>query len=166
MAVAAQKQKVTRTETTASREGGMPFLLQVSTLTWRSLMTILRSPAEIIPSIFISVFFLLIYEGSFSQAASFIPGLGANYIAFILPFSLVSGALSGSSSASQNLVRDIENGYFDKLLLTPVSRAALLLGPILAGGLALAVQTIIVILLGLLLGLESVTGILGLIAVL
>mgnify|MGYP000679931332 CR=1 FL=1 len=37
----------------------------------------------------------------------------------------------------ENMVRDIESGYFDKLMLTPVSRAALLLGHIISGALAL-----------------------------
>jgi len=50
-------------------------------------------------------------------------------------------------------VRDVASGYFDKLLLTPVSRAALLLGPILAGAVILGLQASIVVGTGVLLGL-------------
>jgi ABC-2 type transport system permease protein len=63
------------------------------------------------------------------------------------------------------MVRDIESGYFDKLLLTPVSRAALLLGPILAGALILGLQASIVVVVALVMGLESATGFSGLLVV-
>jgi ABC-2 type transport system permease protein len=62
-------------------------------------------------------------------------------------------------------VRDIERGYFDKLLLTPVRRAALLLAPILAGAIILGIQAGIVVIVGLFLGLKPVTGVLGLLTV-
>jgi ABC-2 type transport system permease protein len=62
-------------------------------------------------------------------------------------------------------VRDIERGYFDKLLLTPISRSVLLLSPILAGALILGLQASIVVAVGLLLGLEPATGLAGLLAV-
>jgi len=142
------------------------ILLQIALITRRNLLAIFRTPEALIPPIAISVFFLLIYESTLGQAAGFVPGLSGNsYLGFILPLSIVSSALAGAGLAAQNLVRDIENGYFDKLLLTPVSRTALLLGPILAGALILGFQTGIVIGVGLLMGLDPVTGPLGLLTV-
>lgn len=139
---------------------------QIALITRRNLVAIFRTPEALIPPIAISVFFLLIYESTLGQAAGFVPGLSGNsYLGFILPLSIVSSALAGAGLAAQNLVRDIESGYFDKLLLTPVSRAALLLGPILAGALILGFQTGIVIGVGLLMGLNPVTGPLGLLTV-
>ncbi|MGB3717616.1 MAG: ABC transporter permease [Candidatus Promineifilaceae bacterium] len=139
---------------------------QILLMTQRNLLTIFRTPEALIPPIAISVFFLLIYESTLGEAASFVPGLSGNsYLGFILPLSIVSSALAGAGIASQNLVRDLESGYFDKLLLTPISRASLILGPILAGALILAIQTGIVIGVGLLMGLEPVTGVTGLLAV-
>jgi len=139
---------------------------QIALVTRRNLLAIFRTPEALIPPIAISVFFLLIYESTLGQAAGFVPGLSGNsYLGFILPLSIVSSALAGAGLAAQNLVRDIENGYFDKLLLTPVSRTALLLGPILAGAFILGLQAGIVIGVGLLMGLDPVTGPLGLLAV-
>ena len=140
--------------------------LQILLMTRRNLLTIFRTPEALIPPIAISVFFLLIYESTLGEAAGFVPGLSGNsYLGFILPLSIVSSALAGAGIASQNLVRDLESGYFDKLLLTPISRASLVLGPILAGALILALQTGIVIGVGLLMGLEPLTGVTGLLAV-
>lgn len=144
-----------------------PLLLQISMMTWRNLVVMFRTPEAVIPAIIISVFFLFVYEASLGNAANSIPGLtSAGYLAFILPVSVVSASLSGSGVAGQSLVRDIENGYFDKLLLTPVSRSALLLGPILAGAIILVLQTLIVIGVGLVMGLTPATGVGGLLAVL
>jgi ABC-2 type transport system permease protein len=134
-------------------------------LVTRSLTTIMRTPEALLPPVAISIFFLVIYQSTLGKASSFIPGIGGSYLGFILPLSIVSGALSGSGIAAQNLVRDIERGYFDKLLLTPVKRTALLLAPIIAGAVILGIQSSIVVSVGLLLGLKPATGFLGLLVV-
>ncbi|NIS82168.1 MAG: ABC transporter permease, partial [Anaerolineales bacterium] len=132
----------------------------------RNLVTIFRTPEAVIPPIAISLFFLVIYDSTLGKASSFIPNLGGNsYLGFILPLSIVSSALSGAGIAAQNLVRDVKNGYFDKLLLTPISRSTLLLGPILAGALILGVQASIVLGVGLLLGLDPITGLPGMLSI-
>jgi ABC-2 type transport system permease protein len=150
---------------TDDRSATMPFLAQVSMLTWRSLVTIFRDPASIIPGLIISVFFLLVYDASLSGAAAFFLR-GQSYLGFILPLSVISSALSGASLAGQAIVRDIETGYFNKLLLTPVSRSALLLGPMIASALVLVLQAGLVIAVALVMGLQPATGVLGLLGVL
>ncbi|HRX02489.1 MAG: ABC transporter permease [Anaerolineae bacterium] len=142
------------------------WLSQLFLLTRRNLVNIFRTPEALIPPIAISVFFLVIYQSTLGTAAGFIPGLsGKGYLGFILPLSIVSSSLAGAGIAAQNLVKDLENGYFDKLLLTPISRTAVVLGPILAGSLVLGLQALIVVGVGLLLGLDPATGLPGLLAV-
>ena len=148
-----------------SKASGLPFFYQVFLLVRRSLVTILRTPEALLPPIAISIFFLVIYQSTLGEAAGFIPSIEGSYLGFILPLSIVSSALSGAGIAAQNLVRDIERGYFNKLLLTPVSRAALLLSPILAGAVILGLQASIVVGVGLLLGLDPATGLPGLLVV-
>lgn len=144
------------------RSKRMPFLLQVTTMMWRTLVVNFRVPAAVLPPIIISAFFLLVYEASLGGAAGFLPGLrGQSYLGFILPLTVVSAALSGAGVAGQSIVRDIESGYFDKLMLTPVSRWALLLGPMLAGAVVLMLQTGVVISVALLMGLRPETGVAG-----
>lgn len=141
------------------------ILMSIALVTWRNLVTIFRTPTALLPPMAISIFFLVIYNSTLGKASSFIPNIGGNnYLGFILPLSIVSSSLSGAGIAAQNLVRDIESGYFDKLLLTPISRAALLLGPIFAGAVILGIQASLVIGFALLLGLDPVTGLPGLLA--
>jgi ABC-2 type transport system permease protein len=139
--------------------------LQIFLLTRRNLVAIFRTPEALLPPIGISVFFLIIYNSTLGKAAGFIPQIGGSYLGFILPLSIVSSSLAGAGIAAQNLVRDIESGYFNKLLLTPVNRAALLLGPILAGAVILGLQASIVVGVGMLMGLQPATGFPGLLAV-
>ena len=131
----------------------------------RSLITNLRVPAAIIPNIAISVFFLFVYNSGLGSVGE-LPGFPGPYLGFILPVAIISAAIGGAGSAGQSLIRDIESGYFTKLLLTPASRLSLVWGPMVAGAVILIFQVALVLALALLLGLDPVTGVLGLVAVL
>jgi ABC-2 type transport system permease protein len=143
----------------------LSFPHQLLLLVWRNLLAIFRMPGALLPPIAISVFFLIIYESTLGTAADFIPNLEGDYLSFILPLSIITSSVAGAGTAAQNLVRDLEGGYFDKLLITPVDRAVLLLSPILAGAVILGLQASAVIAVGLLLGLSPATGVAGLLVV-
>lgn len=130
----------------------------------RSLINILRTPAATIPNVAISIFFLFVYNSGLSSVAS-IPGFVGSYLGFILPVSIVTAAVGGAGSAGQNLVRDIDNGYYTKLLLTPAKRLALVWGPMFAGAIVLVVQVALIIGLGVMLGLHPATHFLGMVMV-
>jgi len=131
----------------------------------RSLRVVLRQPAAIIPSVAISVFFLFVYNSGLSSVAD-LPGFQGSYLAFILPVAIVSAAVSGAGLAGQELIRDIESGYFTKLLLTPTARLSLVWGPMIAAATLLVAQVVLIIGIALLLGLDPATGVPGLLAVL
>jgi ABC-2 type transport system permease protein len=139
-------------------------MTDIALLVQRSLIGTLRVPAAIIPSIAISVFFLFVYNSGLSSVSE-LPGFQGSYLGFILPVSIVSAAVSGAGLAGQALIRDIEAGYFTKVLLTPASRLAIVWGPMIASAILLVAQVLAILLLGLLLGLEPATGWLGLLAV-
>ena len=144
----------------------VPWVRELALVTRRNLVVVFRTPIALVPPILISLFFLVIYDSTLGGASAFIPGLGSNsYLGFILPLSIVSAALGGAGIAAQNVVREIESGYFDKLLLTPVRRTTLILGPILAGALILGFQASLIMIAGVLMGLDSATGVLGLLTV-
>ncbi len=152
---------------TFSQQGANKIWLpqQIFLLTKRTLVAIFRTPEALLPPIGISIFFLIIYNSTLGKASGFIPQIGGSYLGFILPLSIVSSSLAGAGIAAQNLVRDIESGYFNKLLLTPVNRGALLLGPILGGAVILGLQASIVVGVGVLMGLQPATGFAGLLVV-
>jgi len=94
------------------------------------------------------VFFFVINIGTLQRLTeSHIQGF--DITAFMLPTAILLGVTGVSRAGS--LVLDIQNGYFDRLLLTPVRRLAILVGLMLAD-VAIACALMVPI-LGLALGL-------------
>ena len=107
------------------------------------------------------VFFYVVNVGALQDFAEQ-SGTVDDFKAFQLPVSIIF-AVTGISRASA-LVTDIQGGYFDRLLLTPIRRPALLLGLMVADLMAVIMLAVPVLLLGLVLGVTFTTGILGMIA--
>jgi len=96
------------------------------------------------------------------DAASRIPGFPAeSYLDFAFAFPLIQASLFGAVTAGAELARDIESGFFDRLLLTPM-RPVALLGGMLAGVVALGLlQGVVFITFGLLIGVDISSGVGG-----
>ena len=128
----------------------------------RALRQIPREPEAIIPALIIPVFFYVVNVGALSPVAE-AAGV-TDFKAFQLPVAIIF-AVTGVSRASA-LVSDINDGYFDRLLLTPMSRPALLLGLMVADFALVIALSIPVVILGAVVGVQFVTGILGILVVL
>lgn len=144
----------------------MMFWRDLWYLTIRALRITVRIPWALIPNIAISLFFLVVYNGGLSGIASLPQFGGGHYIDFILPVAVVSGAVGGAGGAGQALIRDIESGYLTKMALTPTSRNALVLAPMVAGIVQLIVQTLIIIVVSFAMGLQLPTGVGGFLGIL
>jgi ABC-2 type transport system permease protein len=144
-----------RSDIRARRAG---FFADLASVAGRALRSIPREPEMLFPALFIPVFFFVVNTGAlqdFSEAG--IPDF--DFKAFQLPVAIVF-AVTGVSRASV-LVTDIQNGYFDRLLMTPISRPALLLGLMIADLAMVCGLCIPVMGLGLATGVRFDTGILG-----
>lgn len=145
------------TTATATAANPVPVLMA---LVRRSLDTCLRVPALITGPLFMSAFFLVIYDGQLSAAAApMVPG--GSYVSFLVPLVLLTTAFSGGAIAGQLLLRDLDSGYYSCLALTPVRRGFFAVAPTVAGTLVIAVQAVVLVLLGWLLGLSQPHGLAG-----
>jgi ABC-type multidrug transport system permease subunit len=81
-----------------------------------------------------------------------------------VPLSCLQGAGFAGAATGSNLALDIEQGWFDRLLLSPVPRALLVVGPILGAVTRALVPTTVVLLVGLALGAELTGGLPGVVA--
>ena len=141
---------------TARKSG---FFHDLSTVALRALRLTARDPEAIGPALIIPLFFLVVNIGSLQ---SFVEGrfpADFDFKAFQLPVAVVF-AVTGVSRAGA-LVIDIQDGYLDRLLLTPVRRPTLLLGLMVADFTVVCLMTVPVVLLGLVLGITYETGVVG-----
>ncbi len=132
----------------------------LSTVARRAIRSVFREPEFFIPALIVPVFFYVVNIGSLQDFAEQSGAVG-DFKAFQLPVAIIF-AVTGVSRASA-LVTDIQSGYFDRLLLTPVRRPTLLLGLMAADILSVILLTIPVLLLGLVFGVSFETGVLGMI---
>jgi ABC-2 type transport system permease protein len=127
----------------------------------RAVREVFRYPEATIPTLFIPLFFLAVNIGQVSKTfPSTTPFLrGQSYVAFQLPVSLMFAVATAISGLA--LVTEIDNGYFDKLLVAPISRSAIVLGRLGADLVRGLGSSAFVLLFGIILGAHVEAGILG-----
>lgn len=112
--------------------------LQVRVLSERSVRRTLRQPAAIIPAIVFPIMLLFVSAGGL-QAAQNLPGFpDVSYFDFALAVTFMQGAIFATGGAGTDLATDIDSGFLNRLSLTPMSGAALVLGQ-LGGAIVLGI---------------------------
>lgn len=130
----------------------------------RSLLEVLRVRGAFFPATLAPAIFMLGTVGQFGRLANLDGFPTDSYVAWIMPLSCLQAAGFAGGAAGANLARDIEQGWFDRLLTAPVARPVLLLGPILAAMTRALIPTTAILLLGLALGAGLSGGLTGLLA--
>jgi ABC-2 type transport system permease protein len=139
--------------------------VQVGLLVTRILLMSVRDPVVWLPNLIFNVLLLLTWNGIFGDAHSVTQIVGGNYLNFLFPAIVLMAALAGGH-AGFALVTDIEAGFFRRRLAMPLSRVAIVLGPMLAGAVQVVFQSTIIIALALAMGASPATGVAGLLALL
>lgn len=112
------------------------------------------------------VVYLVLFTEVFGQITdgSLTTGLAGeniSYITFLLPAIVMQVALLSASASGIWLVDEIENGMLGKTLVSPMRRGAVFLGKTLAEIVFTTLQIVLVLVVGVLLGAEITTGVLG-----
>ncbi|MCL4422291.1 MAG: ABC transporter permease [Actinobacteria bacterium] len=135
------------------------FLADLISIAGRAIRQIPRDPAAVIPAVLVPAVFYVMNVGALAKVTHLAAGI--DFKAFELPLSVVF-AVTGVSRATA-LVTDIQNGYFDRLLITPVRRLPLLLGLMMADLVLVMALSIPVLALGLVYGVRFSTGAAGMV---
>jgi ABC-2 type transport system permease protein len=144
---------------TALAHSAMPT--QVGLLAGRAIKRITRNPAQMVfPVVFPLI--LLAVNSSGLAAATKIPGFpAASYLDFALAIPFMQGALFAALNGGQDLARDIEGGFLDRLAMTPLSGAALLAGQ-LGGALFMGlISAVLYLVVGVAFGVGIASGVGG-----
>jgi ABC-2 type transport system permease protein len=145
----------------AARSSAVPVALAL----WqRSLNEVTRVRGALLPATIAPVIFLLGMSGQFGRLTGLDGFPTDSYLSWVVPLSCLQGAGFAGAATGSNLARDIEQGWFDRLLVSPVPRPLLLVGPILGAITRSLVPATAVLVVGLLLGAELTGGVLGVLA--
>ena len=139
---------------------------QTLALSRRAILALARQPSVVFPSLMFPLFFLALGTSSFNRATRQ-PGFPEvdSFLDFALAGAIVQGVLFGSITGATALATEIEIGFFDRLLMTPTSRASILFGR-LAGGMAYgALQTVVFTGVLLPFGLSIKSGVVGFVVI-
>src|SRR6516165_5863727 len=127
----------------------------------RALRALPQEMETVIPPVFIALFFFVVNIGTLQHLTqSHIRGFDIK--AFMLPTAILIGVTGVSRAGS--LVLDIQDGYLDRLLLTPVRRLAILVGHMLADVAVACMLTVPILILALAIGVHIRTGVAGALA--
>ncbi len=135
------------------------FFHDLTSVAGRALRAVPRDLEAVVPPVFIALFFFIVNIATLERLTNTIPGF--DYTAFQMATAIMLG-VTGVSRAGA-LVLDVQDRYFDRLLLTPVRRTAILLGHMVADVAVAAVLTLPIIVLGLLLGVRFDGGPVGIV---
>jgi ABC-2 type transport system permease protein len=132
----------------------------------RSVLQTLRQPAMVIPPIVFPLIMMAINTGGL-DAATNLPGFPADsYLDFAIAVPFMQCSLFACINAGAALARDVETGFLKRLAMTPMQRAALLIGHL--GGVMVVslVSALIYVAVGFAAGMDFEAGILGIPALL
>lgn len=132
---------------------------QANLATIRALMArarneLLRVPGAVIPGVLAPIIFFLGFNGVFGGLTQLTGFSTGSYESFLIPVTLLQSAGFTGAAAGVNLARDIEQGWLDRLLVSPAPRWVLLTGTVLAASTRAMVAATAVLAVGLALGVQ------------
>ncbi len=150
----------------------MPMAVAHSDLiseTWelykRSLLKLIRRPVILYFSLIQPAIWLLLFGQMFNKMVS-LPGAGAsfgtnNYMAFFTPGVIMMTMLFGAGQTGLGLIQDMDSGFLDKLLTTPINRFSILLGKMGGDLTRMVFQTLLILVMAAMAGVRFQTGLFG-----
>lgn len=139
----------------------------VVALARRALVNSLRRPQFLAPLVVFPSLFLAINVGGLgaTRALDGFPDVDG-FLDYQLAAAITQSLLLGGVSAGIATALDIEGGFFDRLVASPVPRAALVLGRVLAASVIAVFQVLYFVVLGFAFGASIQGGVPGLLCVL
>jgi ABC-2 type transport system permease protein len=138
---------------------------QTLILARRSVVGLFRQPSTFLPGLLFPLLIAAVNASALAKAVKFFPLLDGHpvksFLDFVMAATIVQGVLFGGVVGGSDLALDIENGFFERLLASPVARPAILVGR-LAGSVAMGgVQAVLFALVFVVFGAHVAGGVAG-----
>ena len=151
------------------RIGSREALAQAGGLARRSIRGTVRQPSVWMPGLLFPMFIAAVNTSTMGGAVEFLPGFEGvdSLLDFLLAASITQSVLFGGLNAGSDTATDIQTGFFDRLLASPVARTSILVGRLMGAAVTGAGQAVVFIVVYGLFGVTvagGVPGMLGLVA--
>jgi ABC-2 type transport system permease protein len=118
----------------------------------RQIKRLSRQPTIVVFSLIQPLIWLVLFGQMFSRIVRF-PGAAddfgnVSYLQFFIPTVMLQSVLFGAGQSGVGIIVDIDSGFLDKLLTTPINRLAILLGRMLGDLTRMTLQMASVVLIG------------------
>lgn len=139
----------------------------VLALARRSLRATLRRPQFFAPLVIFPTLFLAVNVGGLSRTTG-LPGFPKvhGFLDFQLAAAITQSLLIGGVATGIASALEIEGGFFDRLVASPIPRVAIVLGRLAATAVVASIQIAYFVVLGLVFGAHIEGGVLGVLVVL
>jgi len=127
-------------------------LATIGALMARAKNELLRVPGAAIPGVLAPTIFFLGLNGVFGALTHLRGFTTGSYESFIVPVSMLQGAGFTGAAAGVNLARDLEQGWTDRLLVSPAPRWVLLAGTVLSASARALIPATFVLVIAFVLG--------------
>lgn len=119
-------------------------IAQTLALARRSAVGTLRQPSMWFPALIFPLLIAAINSAAMGRSTS-LPGFPPvdSFLQFLLPATLIQGVMFGGVMGGTDVALDIENGFFERLVASPVARPAILIGRLAGSALLGGLQAIV-----------------------
>ena len=128
----------------------------------RSLRHVMRSMDTIVTVTIMPIAILLLFVYVFGGA---IQAGTDNYVNYLMPGILLIAIASGISYTAFRLFNDLQSGIFERFHSMPIARSSVLWGHVLTSLVSNAISVVVIVLVALLMGFRSSSGVLAWLAV-
>jgi ABC-2 type transport system permease protein len=144
----------------------MTLLTHSLLMVQRHLRNLLRQPWWVVFSLVQPIIWLTLYGQLFKRVVE-LPGFNADsYIGFVTPGVVIMSALFAGGWNGMGMIMDMNQGVMDRLLVSPINRAAIIVGRVLSMSVTTIIQSLILIVLGLIFGARFAGGLVGVLVLL
>lgn len=135
---------------------------QAWALTVRASVATFRNPTNWVPGLIFPLVMAAVYAAQFSEATKLpeFPEVDS-FLQFILPSAILQGIAFNSANAGSDMATDIETGFFDRLISSPVARQSILVGRVGGAAAAAGFQAMVLMAVFLVFGAPVKSGVVG-----
>lgn len=136
----------------------LSYLRIIWAIAARQITRIVRRPQSLTPIFLVPTMFLVVTSGGAARAID-LPGFPPveSFFQFALAGAIVQSTMLGGLMTGITLAMDVDNGFFDRMIVAPIPRSALVIGRVLGTAAIAIFQAALYLLLGVIFG-ASIQG--------